>query len=251
VHIVVVNCNTSQAMTDAIGSAARALARPDTTIDAVSPTWGVQSAEGFYDSFLSAASVLDLLRGWTGPMDAVVLAGFGEHGREGARQLLDVPVVDITEAAAMFACLVGYVFGVVTTTRPAVQQIRQSLLVTGVLDRCVGVSATGLGVLELETDWDRTVQEFVTHGRALIEQGAEALVLGCAGMAGLQERVQSQLGIPVIDGVGAAVSLCENLVHHGLTTSKVGAFAPINEAKVRVRRPAVRASATDARGVQR
>jgi len=249
VRIAIVNCNTSQAMTDVIAAAARAAARPGTTILALTPTWGVRAAEGFYDSFLSAASVLDLLASWDGEADAVVMAGFGEHGREGARQLLDIPVVDITEAGAMFANLVAYEYGVVTTTGPTVPQIRQSLAAAGLSQRCVGVRATGLGVLELDLREERTVAAFVAQGRALIELGAEAIVLGCAGVAGLQGELLAALGIPVIDGVGAAVSLCEDLVHHRLGTSKIGAFAP--PARDNRIMPAARFEMTGARSIMR
>jgi allantoin racemase len=228
VRIVVVNCNTSQAMTEVIAAAARVSARPGTSIVALTPTWGVPAAEGFYDSFLSAAAVLDLLGSWEGSADAVVLAGFGEHGREGARQLLDIPVVDITEAAAVFANLVAFEYGVVTTTRPAIPQIRQSLASVALLERCVGVRATGLGVLDLDVSHQQTVSAFTEQARTLIDLGAEAIVLGCAGVAGLQAELQAELGVPVIDGVSVAISLCEDLVHHRLSTSKVGAFSPPN-----------------------
>ncbi|MER6877489.1 aspartate/glutamate racemase family protein, partial [Amycolatopsis sp. NPDC000673] len=96
-RILVTNCNTTEAMTKEIETGARAAASPGTEIVALTPKWGPESAEGWLDSFLSAAAVLDLLRTTEESFDAVVLAGFGEHGREGARELLDVPVVDITE----------------------------------------------------------------------------------------------------------------------------------------------------------
>jgi allantoin racemase len=236
-HIAVVNCNMSSDMTDAIGEASRAAARPGTLITAVSPTWGVDSAEGFFDSYISAAATLDLLAGWQGPLDGVVLAGFGEHGREGVRQLLDVPVVDITEAAAIFACLLGYSYGVVTTTRPAVQQIRQSLQTAGMSERCVAVRATGMRVLDLDNDIEATIERFAHESLRLMADGAEVIVLGCAGMAGLREGVQRRLPAPVIDGVAAAVSLVEDLVHHGMRTSKVGAFAPLPAGKHRTFQP--------------
>ena len=148
-------------------------------------------------------------------------------------------MVDITEAAAMFACLLGYTYGVVTTTHAAVQQIRQSLLVAGLLDRCSGVRATGLRVLDLEADGHRTTAQFVAEGTRLIADGSEVIILGCAGMAGLQRRVREHIAVPVIDGVTAGVSLCEDLVHHGFRTSKAQTFAQIGGGKARTARPAV------------
>ncbi len=61
--------------------------------------------------------------------------------------------------------------------------------------------------------------------RAIAEDNAEAIVLGCAGMADLARTLGAEFGMPVIDGVGAAVKQAEALVSLGLTTSKRGAYA--------------------------
>lgn len=232
-HLLVVNCNMSESMTAGIATAATRAASRDTRVTVKHPSWGVESAEGYYDSFISAAAVLDLLTTLTEPYDGVVLAGFGEHGREGARQLLDVPVVDITEASSMAACLIGEMFGVVTSLAVAVPQIRASLRAMGLGSRCCGVRATGLRVLELEADRERTLELFLREARELTDAGADVLTLGCAGMAWLQERVQDAVDVPVVDGVAAAVALCEGLVRQGLKTSKVGGFAPPDREKSR------------------
>ncbi|ELP61892.1 hydantoin racemase [Streptomyces turgidiscabies Car8] len=190
----------------------------------LTPAWGPESAEGWLDSYLSAAAVLDTLRTYEGPCDAVVMAGFGEHGREGVRELMDVPVVDITEAAAHLACLLGRRYGVVTTLERSCGQIEDSLDTAGVGRNCAAVVGTGLGVLELGDD-RRTEEAFVAAAERAVAAGAEVLVLGCAGMTGLQRAVGEKLGLPVVDGVGAAVKLAESLVTLGLTTSRAGSYA--------------------------
>ena len=224
-RIVVMNCNTDARMTETIGAGARAAARPGTEILALRPNWGPESVEGWYESFISAAAVLDRLHTIDVPFDALVMAGFGEHGREGARELLDVPVIDITEAAAHVASLLGHRYGVVTTLRRAVGQIEDSLRTAGLLQRCALVTATDLGVLELEKDPEATAQAFLAAAREAISAGAEVLCLGCAGMTGLQERITAELGVPIVDGVAAAVKLAEGLVDLGFKTSKVGSYA--------------------------
>ncbi|WP_326836693.1 aspartate/glutamate racemase family protein [Amycolatopsis rhabdoformis] len=223
-RILVTNCNTTEAMTKEIEAGARAAASPGTEILARTPAWGPESAEGWLDSFLSAAAVLDLLRRTEEPFDAVVLAGFGEHGREGARELLDVPVVDITEAAAHLASLLGRRYGVVTTLDRTCGLIEDSLRTAGLADHCVAVVGTGLGVLELR-DEGRTEAAMLTAARRVRDAGAEVLVLGCAGMTGLDRRLSAALGVPVVDGVAAAVRLAESLVALGLTTSRAGSYA--------------------------
>ncbi|MFE9029928.1 aspartate/glutamate racemase family protein [Streptomyces iakyrus] len=224
-RIVVTNCNTTQEMTEEIVRGARAAAGPGTTVTGLTPAWGPASAEGWLDSYLSAAAVLDTLRTYDGaPYDAVVMAGFGEHGREGVRELVDVPVVDITEAAAHLACLLGRRYGVVTTLERSRGQIEDSLETAGVARNCAAVVGTGLNVLDLGDD-ERTETAFLAAAERACAAGAEVLVLGCAGMTGLQRAVGEKLGLPVVDGVASAVKLAESLVALGLTTSRAGSYA--------------------------
>ncbi|MGA5648040.1 aspartate/glutamate racemase family protein [Streptomyces seoulensis] len=225
-RIVVTNCNTTPEMTEEIVQGARSAAAPGTTVTGLTPAWGPESAEGWLDSHLSAAAVLDTLRTYDGPpFDAVVMAGFGEHGREGVRELVDVPVVDITEAAAHLACLLGRRYGVVTTLDRSRGQIEDSLETAGVARNCAAVLGTGLAVLDLATDAARTESAFLTAAERARAAGAEVLVLGCAGMTGLQRTLSEKLRLPVVDGVGAAVKLAESLVTLGLATSRAGSYA--------------------------
>ncbi|PPF55677.1 Asp/Glu/hydantoin racemase [Clavibacter michiganensis] len=224
-RIAVVNCNTTESMTETAASRAHLAVGPGTEIVPVTPTCGVASAEGWYDSFLSAAAVLHALERLPPGIDGVVMAGFGEHGREGARELLDVPVVDITEASAHVAMMLGRRFGVVTTVRRAAGQIEDSLLTAGLLAHCAAIEDTGLGVLQLEDDPVATADAFVAAGERAIARGAEVICLGCAGMAGLEEHVGARLPVPVVDGVAAAASLVELLVRQGLSTSRADSYA--------------------------
>ena len=225
-RILVVNVNTTEAVTQAIRSQAQRCASPGTEIVALTPFFGPASVEGNFESYLSAVAVMDRVSAYPESFDAVVHAGFGEHGREGLQELLDVPVLDITEAAAHVACLVGHTYSVVTTLERAVPQIRDRLKLAGLLDRCASVRATGLGVLELEENPQRTVEAIVEEAkRALVDDKAEVICLGCAGMAGLDDRVAAATNVPVVDGVAAAVRLAEALNGLGLTTSKIGAYA--------------------------
>lgn len=212
-------------MTEAIGRTAAAVAAPGTTIIADQPDWGPESAEGYYDSFLTAAAVLDKLSTRRDEFDALVMAGFGEHGREGARELLCAPVVDVTEAAAHSAMLLGHKFGVVTTLRRAIPQIEDSLRLAGLLEKCAAVDAADLSVLAVDQDLDATRAAMTTAAERVIAAGAEVLVLGCAGMTELRTDLERDLGLPVIDTVEAAVKTAEALVSLGLRTSKIGAFA--------------------------
>ncbi|MEV7568794.1 aspartate/glutamate racemase family protein [Streptomyces tanashiensis] len=225
-RILVVNVNTTQSITDAIGRQAAAVAAPGTEIVPLTPEFGAESVEGNYESYLAAIAVMEAVRAYPEPFDAVIQAGYGEHGREGLQELLDVPVVDITEAAAATAQFLGRSYSVVTTLDRTVPLIEERLHVAGLSARCASVRASGLPVLALEEDERTTVEAIVEQAaRAVEDDRAEVICLGCGGMAGLAELVVERTGVPVVDGVSAAVTIAESLVRLGLTTSKVRTYA--------------------------
>lgn len=225
-RILVVNVNTTQSMTDNIGRTAQSVAAPGTEIVPLTPIFGADSVEGNYESYLAAIAVMETVRRYDGPFDAVIQAGYGEHGREGLQELLDVPVVDITEAAASTAQFLGHKYSVVTTLDRAVPLIEDRLKLAGLDARCASVRASGLGVLDLEADPSAAVEAIAAEAfRAVTEDHAEVICLGCGGMAQLNERVAARTGVPIVDGVAAAVTIAESLVRMGLRTSKVRTYA--------------------------
>lgn len=226
-RILVANVNTTESMTEGIADAARAVASPGTEIVGITPAFGAESCEGNFESYLAAIAVMDAIQRYEGEYDAVIQAGYGEHGREGLQELLTVPVVDITEAAASTAMYLGRSYSVVTTLDRTVPLIEDRLLLAGMMERCASVRSSGLGVLELEEDPERAVEAIVAEAeRAVREDRAEVIVLGCGGMAELKDRVVERCGVPVVDGVQAAVAVAEGLVQLGLTTSKSRTYAP-------------------------
>lgn len=226
-RILVVNVNTTVSMTEAIAASARSVAAPGTEIVPLTPRIGADSVEGNFESYLAAVAVMDAVTRYDGPFDAVIQAGFGEHGREGLQELLEVPVVDITEAAGHVACLLGHRYSVVTTLDRAVPLIEDRLKLAGLDARCASVRSSGLTVLQLEHDAELTVKAIVREAELAVRQDkAEVICLGCGGMAGLDEAVRARTGVPVVDGVTAAVKLAESLVALGLSTSKIRTYAP-------------------------
>lgn len=226
-RILIVNVNTTASMTKAIGDSARSVASPGTEIIELTPDFGADSCEGNFESYLAAIAVMDKVVRYPEPFDAVIQAGYGEHGREGLQELLDVPVVDITEAAASTAQFLGHKYSVVTTLDRAVPLIEDRLKLAGLTDRLASVRASGLGVLELESEPQRAVATIVEQSRIAVEQDkAEVICLGCGGMAELEEEVRAATGVPIVDGVRAAVTIAESLVRMDLSTSKVRTYAP-------------------------
>ncbi|AXA96225.1 aspartate/glutamate racemase family protein [Microbacterium sp. PM5] len=230
--ILAVNCNTDTAMTAAIAAIGQAAASPGTTVVGVTPAWGPASAEGYVESLVTATAVMDAVARRTDAFDAVVMAGFGEHGREGMRQLITQPVVDITEAAVFTACLLGHRVGVVTTVASALAGIHDSITTMGMAGRCCSVRAADVHVSSIGDDVARTADALEGTGRAVLADGADVLVLGCAGFAGLDAELERRLGVPVVDGVAAAVRWAESLVALGKRTSTAGPYAPRDREKV-------------------
>jgi allantoin racemase len=225
-RILIVNVNTTESMTQAIAEQARSVASPGTEIIGLTPRFGAESVEGNFESYLAAIAVMDRVMSYEGPYDAVIQAGYGEHGREGLQELLEVPVVDITEAAASLAMLLGHKYSVVTTLDRTVPLIEDRLKLAGVYERCASVRASGMSVLELEASPQRAIEAIVAQAiEAVNEDKAEVICLGCGGMAGLDQQIRGSAGVPVVDGVTAAVALAESLVRLGLTTSKVRTYA--------------------------
>ncbi|CAN5490923.1 aspartate/glutamate racemase family protein [soil metagenome] len=229
--ILILNVNTSPTMTEEIAAAARAAAAPGTQIVARMPLFGAEAVDSVAESYLSAVGVTDytarLLDSGEFDFDAVVLAGFGEHGKDALQEMLTVPVLDIAEAAAHVAQLVGRRFSVVTTLARSIPAIEDRLLLAGLSAHCASVRACGLGTAEVDADPDGAVDAIVAEAaKALDEDGADVICLGCAGMAGVTAAISERLGVPAIDGVAAAVALAQALVGLGLSTSKAGMFAP-------------------------
>ena len=226
-RLLVININTSPAMTELIADQARAAASPGTEIVAVTPRFGPASVESVLESHLAAVGAIDCALRKGAGHDAVVLAGFGELGREALQEMLTVPVIDITDAASHVACLLGRTFGVVTTVDRAVPAIEDRLILNGLRGRCVGVRAVDMDVLDLGVDQEATVGAVTAAAaKAVREDRAEVVCLGCAGMAGVAGQVSRAIGAPVVDGVTAAVRLAESLHGLGLRTSKVRTYAP-------------------------
>jgi allantoin racemase len=226
VKLLVINPNTTQAMTDAIGAQARKVALPDTEIDAVSPDWGPASIEGHVEETLAAAAVLDVIAQRRGEYDGIAIACYGDPGLYAARELSPVPVVGIAEASMLLACTVAHSFSVVTVIDRVVPMLEDVVARYGLRDRCASVRGTPLAVLEIERDPAAATREVTAASRAAIaEDGAEAICLGCAGMGQLECDVRDELdGVPVIDGTAAAVKTLESLVGLGLGTSRRAAF---------------------------
>ena len=157
---------------------------------------------------------------------AHVIACFGDPGLHGARELARGPVIGIAEAAFRAASLLATGFSVVTPLARTCVIAEHLVRQYGFERRCRGIHGTAIAVLELDDPASNAYARILACAeQALARDRSGAIVLGCAGMADLCQRLQKALGVPVIDGVAVAVKLADALVNLGLGTSKRGHYA--------------------------
>lgn len=227
IKILVINPNTTASMTSKIHEAASAVIHPHSTIKTVNPPSGPVSIEGHYDEAYSVPGLLqEVKKGEQQGFQAYVLACFDDTGLGAARELAKGPVIGTGEASMHVASMLGTGFSIITTLPRSVPILEDNAERYGFGRRCRKVRSAVVPVLALEEPGsDARTKIKVEAERALAEDGSDCIVLGCAGMADLVRWLSDELGVPVVDGVAAAVKLAESLVVLGLQTSKTGAYA--------------------------
>ena len=225
-QILVINPNTTQAMTDAIGEMARKYAQASTEIVAVSPSYGPRSIEGHFEEYIGATATVEEVAQNRDKYDAFVIACYGDPGLYACREITDKPVIGCAEASMHVASFVGHKFSIVTIISRVKPLLEDLVKHVGLESKCASIRCSALSVLDIEADPTRAETELITQSKLAIEEdGAEAICLGCAGMGPLDKSVQEAVGVPVIDGVVSAVKMAEVIHDYGLSTSKVAAFA--------------------------
>lgn len=226
-RITVINPNTSAELTDAIVLAAREVSGAGVTVRGVHPADGVPSVESHAEEAIAAVGVLAQVREQQADTDAYVVACFGDTGVQAAREVATCPVVGMTEAALQTACLIAHRFVVVTLPARTVAHSDRVVRALGLEHRC-SVVAVDVPVAELVGGSTHLLDAFTVAARtAMAQDGAEAVVLGCAGLADLVGPLSRALGVPVVDGVAAAVGIATGLVAMGLNTSRANTFAAV------------------------
>ncbi|MFD2176600.1 aspartate/glutamate racemase family protein [Veronia pacifica] len=223
-----INPNTSESMTEKMGLTAQEIAASGTEIISSCPDTGPESIESHFEEAVSVVGILDEIRkGEMDQTDAYILACFGDPGLYAAREVTTAPVIGIAEAAFHLATLISSRFSIVTTLGRTKIIAEHLLHRYGFNEHCRKVRAAEIPVLDLEKDDGGKTCELIISEckRARDEDEVGAIVLGCGGMADLTPVISDEIGIPVIEGVTAAVKLAESLVSLNLATSKHGDWA--------------------------
>lgn len=220
--IKVINPNSSLDMTEADAVAARSVAREGTEIVAVSPEFAPASIESYYDEYLCVPGILDEVRkGDEEGFDAYIIACYGDPGLHAAREVTRKPVIGIAEASLYTASMLAARFSIVTIIPRFKTCVEDMVAAYGFSHKVVKVRTTPLYVLDVENDPDACLEALRAESRKAVEEDdAEAILLGCAGFADFADDLEKELGVPVLDGVVCATKLAEAMVELGKSTSK-------------------------------
>ncbi|MEX0284085.1 MAG: aspartate/glutamate racemase family protein [Paracoccaceae bacterium] len=222
--LIVINPNSSETVTAGIDAAVEPLRAFGIPIRCLTLAEGPRGIESQVQADLTIAPMLALAEAQT---DAAgyVIACFGDPGLHALRDRSALPVVGIQEASVMTALTLGQRFGVIAIQPPSIRRHLRAFGAMGVMDRLAGDRALGLGVADL-ADPDRCLGGMIATGRRLRDDdGADVLIMGCAGMAQYREQVQDAVGVPVVEPTQAAVSLALGQIQLGLSHEVRGSSA--------------------------
>ncbi|MFT7598587.1 MAG: allantoin racemase [Acidimicrobiales bacterium] len=214
-RILVINPNSSVHVTDGIDRACEPLrSLGGATIDCFTNPEGPPGIEtqAHVDTVARHNAALVAAHG---DYDAYVLACYSDPGLAACREVTSKPVLGISESGILTALMVGHRFGVLAILATSIPRHLRYMGSLGVLDRLAGERPVGLGVVEL-ADEDKTFDRLVSTGEALRDvDGADVLVMGCAGMADYRARLAEATGIPVVEPTQAAVAMAIGRVSLG------------------------------------
>lgn len=146
---------------------------------------------------------------------AFVIACFSDPGLHSAREATKRPVLGIMESGILAALTLGQKFGVIAILPGSIPRHLRAIGAMGLSQRLAGERAVGLNVVDL-ADESKALDRMIAVAKVLRdEDGANAVVMGCAGMAQYRDRVEQAAGIPVVEPTQAAVAMAIGRVRLG------------------------------------
>jgi allantoin racemase len=216
VKILIINPNSDTSMTRTILEAARKFANNDFEVNCL-PTPGAPGfIETYEDQVKAAPGMLQLLRDNETAYDAFIVACHCDPNLDAMKEATKKPVTGIGEASMKIATMLGHSFSVVSTDDHSIPNKEALVRKYHLQDLCASVRAPQKEMNDCSDE-----EKYLQAARLAIEKDmAEVIVLGCAGMAGLDKRLQEKLGVPVLDGVICALIIAAGLVKYNVSTSK-------------------------------
>lgn len=205
--LIVINPNSSETVTAGIETAMEPMRPLGIPIRCETLAEGPPGIESQKQADLTIAPMLALADQLEDQALGYVIACFGDPGLHALRDQTSLPVLGIQEAAVMTALQLGQRFGVIAILPASIPRHLRAFGAMGVLDRFAGDRALGHGVADL-ADADKTLNRMIGVGRDLRDiDGADILIMGCAGMAAYRDEIEAALGIPVVEPCQAAAAM--------------------------------------------
>ena len=213
--IVVINPNSSTEMTKDISQAVVNYSQG--RFEAI--TLSTPGAPNFIDTFeemsQSAPGMVELIRQYEDTADAFVLACACDPNLKLLREVSKKPVIGIGEASMYMAAMLGNSFAILQTDQYSIPN-KKNLVYEYHMERyaaCVRLADP--------REKDIFQRYLIAAQKAIREDGAEVIILGCAGLCTLAEQLSQTLGVPVLDGVVCGLAIAEGMARIGYQTSKV------------------------------
>ena len=220
--ILIINPNSDPEMTAAIERTALDFAAGDFEVECLPTPGAPRFIETYEDELTAAPGMVRLLRDSYDRHDAFIVACHCDPNLDALKEISLKPVIGIGEASMKIASMLGHRFSVLSATRhsiPHKEELVRKYHLEGVLASIRTPGPDGEAAAPDE-------RHFQAARLAVEEDGAEVVVLGCAGMAGLDKAIQGRLGVPVLDGVVCALIIASGLVKYGVSTSRTGKYNP-------------------------
>jgi allantoin racemase len=213
VKILLLNPNTTAAVTDLLSAAGRKAASPGTELVTATAARGVPYIATRAEAQIGGAIALEMLAAADADIDAAIIAAFGDPGLFGARELFDFPVIGLAEAAMLTACMLGRKFAIVTFARALGPWYQECVSMHGLDARCAGIRTLD-GAFKSISDVQGEKEEMLVAlaNRAIEQDDADVVILSGAPLAGLADKVRDRIPVPVVDPTAAAVRQAETLV---------------------------------------
>ncbi|HJQ56523.1 MAG TPA: aspartate/glutamate racemase family protein [Vineibacter sp.] len=224
-RLLLINPNTTVAMTDQVLGMARQVVAPDTELLGVTARFGATVIASEASYAIAAHAALDAWARSAASVDAVVLACFGDPGLDALRELSAVPVVGLAEASIHAACQTGTRFGIVCGGARWAPMLRAFVAGRGLLGRLSGVHTVAPTGADIARDPDGSLDGLAKACQDAAEAGAEVVILGGAGLAGLAPRLAPKVAVPLIDCVVTAINQAEALARIRVGDTQVGPTA--------------------------
>jgi len=221
-RILLINPNSDLEMTEAIQQSAEAFAAGEYEVVTKATPGAPQFIETYRDELLAAPGMMQLVRVNEDDFDAMIIACHCDPNLDAMKEISSIPVVGIGEASMKLATMLGHTFSVVTTHIHSIPGKIANARKMHLQDLMVSVRAPEKGEEDLGDE-----QLFLGLSRRAVEEDlAEVIVLGCAGLTGMDKLIEKELGVPVLDGVICALIIATGLVKYGISTSKVLGYNP-------------------------